>query len=209
MTRLWEQAFGAGDAYCDKFFSLHFREEDSLVAEEAGELLGMLHTVKTNIGPMRSRYLYAVATDRDHRNRGVFSALHAAALERFSEEVFFLIPEEEGLRDFYRRFSYRDCATRPHVSGRANGELSPEEAYRLYSEHAKDLPLVLKREEFFTTAQDKRFVSGDGGHPFFLVLANGEYTSFFEAAGEERIPTAMALVRRGELKDFTLPCFLN
>lgn len=209
MTRLWAEAFGEGDVYCTSFFETHFCPEQSLVALEEGVLCGMLHTVAKRLNGVPARYLYAVATKKEYRGRGVFTALHDTLLSSFAEDLF-LIPEGEHLRAFYERFSYRTVAYRPRLKERAARELSLGDAWNLYRTGSECLPLQLSKEEFFTTLQDKTPLQTEDGRNFFLRLADGTLTSFFDVEGEEREPTAMLLSRSGKAQtEFVLPCFLN
>ena len=210
LEELWEEAFGERDTYFDDFFAKHFKPQNSLIALEGDEVLAMLHTVKTAVQGMPARYLYAVATKRAFRGRGIFTALHQALSAECGQEVFFLIPEEESLRGFYHRFGYEDAFTRPVLRAARGEELCAKEAYALYEKYADTLCVVMTKDEFFTVASDKRFYKGSADHPFYVELRDGSLTSFWTDECAERLPTAMALCRGGvKLENATLPCFLN
>ncbi len=207
MRELWTEAFGEDEAYASAFFKRHFVPENSLVYEEDGVLCGMLHTVCTALFSRPARYLYAIATKRTHRSRGIFSALHEEALSRFDEEVFFLIPENESLFSFYAARGYRTFATRPVLSEEVGEELSLSEAWERYR---SDLPsgIALTREQFETTSLDKRFFAHPR-HPFVLRLLSGKHTSFYPDGSVPSEANAMALFRSGKFEETTIPCFLN
>ena len=201
------EAFGEDEAYAAAFFEKHFSPENSLVFVQGDEICGMLHTVEKSLFSRPARYLYAIATRRAHRSRGIFSALHKAALSRFSEEIFFLIPENESLFSFYAARGYRLFATCPVLGGSVGKELSLDAAWERYRANPP-AGLVLSREEFETTALDKRFFEAPA-HPFAVKLCTGEVTSFYPDASCPARLSAMALFRTGEAFDITLPCFLN
>lgn len=211
MMLLWDEAFGEGDVFCSRFFCYHFRAEDSFVICEGEELYAMLHTLRCTLNGRSARYLYAVATRKSHRGRGLFSALHRALLDEAREDLFFLIPEREELRPFYEKRGYRTCGVAPHLAERQKGApISAEEAYGLYLAEADSLPLVMTREEFLTTANQKRFYRTDGEEPFLLELSDGQLTSFFKKSAQTGAPSAMVLDRLGQTCDeFAFPCFLN
>ena len=208
MTRLWAEAFGEGDAYCTSFFESHFRPEYSLVACEKSELCGMLHTVPKRLMGTPARYLYAVATKKEKRSCGVFTALHKALLSE-CEEPFFLIPEGEHLRAFYEAFSYRTVAYRSRLGACEARAISAAEAWELYQARGEELSVALSETEFFTTVQDKKLLQAEDPSSFFLQLPDGTLTSFFAVCGAQREPTAMVLERGKTVFEFVLPCFLN
>lgn len=207
LEALWTEAFGEDEAFRTAFFKTHFQPENSLVFEEAHELCGMLHTVPCQICSRPARYLYAIATKKAFRNRGVFSALHAAARERFPGEAFFLIPENESLFSFYTSRLYRVFATRPCLTGELGEELSLAAAWELYQKSEIE-GVRLTREQFETTALDKRFFTYPD-HPFVIRLPSGEVTSFYPDASAPCEKSAMVLSSAGETGEITLPCFLN
>ncbi len=209
MAALWAEAFGEGDPYCTSFFRHHFSEEASLVALEGGKLTAMLHTVRTTLFGVPARYLYAVATAKEYRGRGIFTALHRTLEAQAEEPCFFLIPEGESLFGFYERFGYRTRGFAPALE--AGGcPLSKEEAYLLYRERADALAVPLRKEEFFTTAQDKRFFKGTDACPFVMECPDGTCTSFFGTVEEGMSPVCMVYIRSGkDVLNFVLPRFLN
>lgn len=211
LTALWAEAFGEGDAYCPAFFDRIFCPGDSLVAEDEQGVCAMLHTVRKELYGRPARYLYAVATAGRCRGRGIFTALHQRLLETVDEELFFLIPEREELRGFYRRFGYRDCAVFAcaHPQG-AQEALTCRQAWELYDARSGSLALRLTRQEFCITAMGKHFFKVASDPCPFYVAQDEAVTSFFEVSGSETAPGAMVLARCGAFPgEFVLPFFLN
>ena len=79
LRALWKQAFGDTDAYLDSFFSRAFSPERALTAKENNKVVGALYWLDCLWGEKKLSYIYAVATDKDHRGRGVCKALMTEA----------------------------------------------------------------------------------------------------------------------------------
>lgn len=110
LRALWQQAFGDTDAFLDNFFSLAFSPERALVAKEQGQILGALYWLDCQLKEKTFSYIYAVATDKAFFGQGVCTALMTRlhSLMENAGKGTILVPGEEGLRNFYRRFGYEN-----------------------------------------------------------------------------------------------------
>lgn len=116
LKTLWLEAFGIEeDAFADRFFSTLFSCNGCFVAREENEILSVAYALEYEAlleqTPHRVAYLYATATKKEHRGKGIFSALHRHVKEELTRrglELLFLIPQTEALFDFWqKKMGYR------------------------------------------------------------------------------------------------------
>lgn len=107
---LWKDTFCDTDAFLDAFFSTAFSSERALCAVIDGTMAGMLYWFDCSCEENKIAYLYAVATHKDYRGRGVCSALMEKAHQCLKEQGYvgvLLVPADAHLFDFYARMGYR------------------------------------------------------------------------------------------------------
>ena len=126
LRSLWREAFSDTDELLDGFFSRVFSFRRCLCVKEGEELIGALYWFDCEYDGKKVAYIYAVATRRDYRGRGVCASLMARAHECLAGQGYalaILAPASEGLFDFYERLGYADCTaiteTVIEASGRA------------------------------------------------------------------------------------------
>ena len=71
LKKLWKQAFGDSDAFLDTFFSVAYCPARSQQLTQDGRLAAMLYWFDCHLAGRKLAYIYAVATDPDHRGRGL------------------------------------------------------------------------------------------------------------------------------------------
>lgn len=107
---LWMEAFGDGDDFIDSFLIRHYSRHRMLTAERNGAPASMLHLIPFESELGRTVYVYGVATASTARGQGLASELlrqaETACRER-GDDALVLIPDGEGLRDFYARLGYQ------------------------------------------------------------------------------------------------------
>ncbi len=113
LLALWVEAFGDTPEEAAFYFTHRHRHENMLALEEGGEILGMLSLL-----PMRllsgslalpARYIFAVATRKDARGRGISTMLLEAAHQRARMQgarATLLVPASEYLYTFYGKRGY-------------------------------------------------------------------------------------------------------
>ena len=114
LRSLWQQVFGDTDRFLDDFFSTAYSPLRCRCATENGQTVGMLFWFDLLCRGKKMAYLYAVATHPMHRGKGVCRRLmedtHALlAAQGYAGAV--LVPQEEGLRQMYAGFGYREATT--------------------------------------------------------------------------------------------------
>ena len=114
LRRLWQLVFGDTDLFLDNFFACAYSPRRCLCATEGDALAGMLYWL-----PCGSfAYIYAVATHPDHRGKGICRALMDAAHAEILRQGYdgaLLYPQEEGLREMYRKLGYAEVSIVPCV----------------------------------------------------------------------------------------------
>lgn len=114
LAALWREAFGEGERETALFFRNRWRPQDSLVVEENGKVVSALYLLpcrmETSIGSVQAHYIYGAATLQSFRGKGYMGALIEAAAkvgQARGDYASVLLPGEERLYEFYRRFGYR------------------------------------------------------------------------------------------------------
>ena len=127
IVTLWQEAFGDSPEAVSYFFQ-SFPGCLSYVAEEEGEVISMVHALPQTLSPDTSAaYVYAVATLRSHRGKGLCRDLMAFAEQDLSSRGFscaVLTPGELGLFDYYERLGYSIAFTRRRVKFSGGTELT-------------------------------------------------------------------------------------
>ncbi len=108
LRALWKTVFGDGDAYLDLFFRDCFPRAEAMAAETLGGLRSALYLLPLTLvlegKTFPARYVYAVATDPDHRGRGLSTALLEESCRRLTERgcaAAVLVPAKQDLFSFY------------------------------------------------------------------------------------------------------------
>lgn len=109
IAALWQEAFGDPEAEIRQFFAA-FPACISYVTVDRGQVVAMAHALPQTLMPKGpAAYLYAVATARTHRGRGLCRSLMAFAEQDLKKRGFLccvLSPAEAGLFDYYRSMGY-------------------------------------------------------------------------------------------------------
>lgn len=109
LTALWQEAFGDTGAYIDGFMSTAFSEKRAFAAFVDGSIAAALYWFDCSVCGERAAYLYAIATSKEFRGRGICSALMDYThryLASAGYAIVLLVPSEEGLFDFYGKMGY-------------------------------------------------------------------------------------------------------
>ena len=112
---LWQEAFGDSEPFIRQFFD-RFPNCISYADEEDGKLVSMVHALPQLLSPdTLAVYIYAVATDKAYRGRGLCAGLMAFAeedLKRRGIQCAVLRPGEPSLFGFYGKMGYEATFTR-------------------------------------------------------------------------------------------------
>ena len=109
LRRLWQEAFGDTDLFLDAFFRVAFSADRCRCIAQDREVLAALYWFEVSCGDQRYAYLYAVATAKAHRGRGLFTALLEDTKKVLQEAGFhgiLLVPESPALARMYEKFGF-------------------------------------------------------------------------------------------------------
>lgn len=112
LKRLWNLAFGDGEAFIDLFFQTAYSPDRCLYLTEKGRVTAALYWLDCEYQGQKQAYLYAVATHPDFRGKGLCRRLMEQThgiLKRQGYTAALLRPAEAGLRRMYRKMGYRLC----------------------------------------------------------------------------------------------------
>lgn len=114
LISLWQEAFGDGEEAIGMFLDSCYNPENTVVAEENGRIVSMLFLLE---GKMKienklypSYYLYAAATAKSERGKGLMAELLAFAenIARNRKTDFICLkPAEKSLYDYYGKFGFK------------------------------------------------------------------------------------------------------
>lgn len=152
---LWQEAFGDSERSIRAFFD-HFPGCVSYAAEEDGRIVSMVHALPQLLSPRTlAAYIYAVATDRGCRGRGLCAGLMAFAeadLKRRGIQCAVLRPGEPSLFDFYGRMGYRADFTRRRLPFPGGTPISRED-YAALRETLIPVPHLIADDRLLSYAE--------------------------------------------------------
>lgn len=113
LRKLWKQAFGDADAYLDLFYTIAFSPDRCRCVYEDDVLTAALYWFDCQWEGKQIAYLYAIATDADHRNKGYCCKLLADTHLHLLSQGYagcILVPREAALFGMYEKLGYRTCS---------------------------------------------------------------------------------------------------
>ena len=111
---LWQEAFGDSREAVEMFLNNRYLPQNTLVAEENGKIASMLFLldgeVKAYDKLLKAYYLYAAATLKEFRGKGIMAQMLREA-EKLAQsggvDLICLKPAEESLYRFYEKHGYK------------------------------------------------------------------------------------------------------
>lgn len=152
---LWSETFGDSREAVEGFFAA-FPHCISYVAVENGQVVAMAHALPQLLSPdTKAAYLYAVATDKNHRGRGLCRTLMAFAETDLKARGFgacVLTPGEPSLFRFYENLGYQTEFFRHRTAFEGGSPISLQE-YARRRETLVTVPHMVYDEATLTYAQ--------------------------------------------------------
>lgn len=118
LISLWQEAFGDSLEDTKVWFSTRHRDENMLVYKDQDQVVGMMSMLPIELvsqgQPYPARYVFAVATRKSHRGRGISTKLLEYSHDLMRREgslAAVLVPAEADLFRFYEKRGYQ-----PHFS---------------------------------------------------------------------------------------------
>ena len=111
LKQLWMASFEDTDAFVDRFFQVAFSPERCLCVLEADIPVAVAYWFDVRFSEKKAAYIYAVATDSNHRGQGLCRGLmdrlqHLLAQQGYAGTI--LVPGDPGLREMYAKMGYQD-----------------------------------------------------------------------------------------------------
>ncbi len=111
LKTLWGEAFGDTDTQVSLFFATSFAPERCLCITENGTVTAALYWMDCTYPHGRLAYIYAVATSKAHRGKGLCRMLTEKAHEILKNQGYagaVLVPANEELFALYSKFGYEE-----------------------------------------------------------------------------------------------------
>ncbi|MBQ9783839.1 MAG: GNAT family N-acetyltransferase [Clostridia bacterium] len=116
LRALWQEAFGDGEEFLNAFAQTAFATDRCRCLVLDDTVAAALYWFDCSYQDQSIAYLYAIATTRSHRGRGLCSSLMEDThrhLKTLGYAGAVLVPGSKELFSFYEKFGYRVCS---HVS---------------------------------------------------------------------------------------------
>lgn len=181
LRQLWKEAFGDSDAFLDEFFTRGFAPDRCRCVTLDDEVVAALYWFDCRLDGRPLAYLYAVATAKSHRGKGLCRNLVEntnAHLKELGYSGVLLVPAE-GLDELYAKVGYVPCTRIREFSCSATTEQAPLrelDAVEFAQLRRQYLPVGGVEQpdmEFFHVLA--RFYAGED----FLVAVSREEKAFF------------------------------
>jgi GNAT superfamily N-acetyltransferase len=128
LKKLWKQAFGDTDAFLDHFYAAGFEPMRCRCLMDGDRLAAALYWFDCFAGERKYAYLYAVATEKSYRHRGLCRYLMEDTHRILKEAGYrgaVLVPAGAELTAMYARLGYVPLSGMDSLSATAGGESIP------------------------------------------------------------------------------------
>lgn len=182
LKALWQEAFGDTQALLDGFFATGFSEDRFHCICENGVPVSALYWFDCELCGYKLAYIYAVATLKSHRGKGLARRLMGETHEILKEKGYagaILVPGKQELFSYYERLGYRVATKTEEFSAAASASpafisrITPAEyaAYR-----RKYLPEGSVLQEWDTLSYLATYATFYKGEDFLLSATKQEDT---------------------------------
>ncbi len=187
LKQLWQEAFGDDAATVDAYFETAFSLDRCRCVLENGRVAAALHILDCKCDGRPMAYLYAVATGKKHRRKGLCRQLledTRKLLAALGYHGILLVPETAALQQFYATMGYETCTFVREFTchaGELSATLTPLDAAQYAQRRRKYLcvgGVVQEGAALAFLATQSRFF--EGAH--FLYAENAELLGDMEAA---------------------------
>lgn len=168
---LWQEAFGDTDEFLDMFFTTAFSTKRAICITENDEVLAALYWFDCTCQSRKIAYIYAVATSKKHRCKGLCRKLMESTHTHLAQNNYcaaILVPGSKGLFDMYEKLGYKTCAYVNEFTVEASREttelvpITKDEFAALRKNHLPENAVVQEGENLdFLNAYAKFYKGGD------------------------------------------------
>lgn len=198
LRKLWQEAFGDTDAFLDGFYHTAFSTDRCRCVTVDDRVASAVYWFDCSCDGHRVAYLYALATAKAHRGRGLGRKLMEHVHELLTSqgyETVLLVPGEESLRRYYEAMGYRTCTTFREFECTGGPEdlqcrsVSAAEYGRLRRERLPEGAVLQEKESLDFLALQAKFYAGSD---FLLAARKQEQTLFgLELLGNPNLAPAI------------------
>lgn len=166
LKQLWMAAFEDTDAFVDRFFQVAFAPQRCLCLLQDEHPVAAAYWFDVSFSGKQAAYVYAVATDPDHRGRGFCRQLMQQLHQHLAQRQYagaILVPGDPGLRGMYQAMGYADFGGIREFSCTASAtpipvrEISAEEFARRRSDFLSPDSVIQEGENLAFLKQFYRF----------------------------------------------------
>lgn len=192
LRRLWAEVFGDGEEFLDLFFRTGFHPRRCLWIPEGKEAAAALYWLDLHCDGARFAYIYAVATGKKYRGRGLCRALMEKAHAVLSSGGYagaVLVPEGQSLAAMYAKMGYAPCCGIREFPCKAGSpvplrKLTCREYQSLRRSLLPDGGLELGEEALAFLAGSAEFFAGEDC--LLAAVREGERLTAAELLGDEK-----------------------
>lgn len=198
LRKLWQEAFGDSEEFLDGFCRTALSADRCRCVTVDGRVVCAVYWFDCSCDGHRVAYLYALATAKAHRGRGIGRKLmghvHELLVSQGYETVL-LVPGEESLRRYYETMGYRTCTAFREFECTGGPEIlqcrpvSAAAYGRLRREMLPEGSVRQEKEGLDFLALQAKFYAGNG----FLLAARKEAQTLFglELLGDANLAPAI------------------
>lgn len=129
IMKIWQTCFGDDEEYISDYLENRMTEDNMLAIYEDGQMVSMASFLpalcRNENGDVPVRYVYAVATLPEYRNRGYAAEILSFAKEKY-EEVLVLSPAGEELTAYYEKLGFQRSISRCQITNAVDVETTEE-----------------------------------------------------------------------------------
>jgi len=209
LRNLWKDTFGDSDEFLDIFHATAFSLKRCRCVLLQGELVAALYWFDCEFQNKPIAYIYAVATAKEHRGRGLCHALMEDTHEHLKELGYagaILSPASESLFKFYKKMGYKTCAYNNELIFKEDTLYALEEkdiAFRKIdkNEFTKLRPHFLPPNAVLQENENLDFLETQadfytGNHFLLTAQKDGEFLHGIEFLGDTSIiPTILKVMK--------------
>ncbi len=194
LKALWKEAFGDSDAFINSFFESAYSDKRCFCAKDGEALCAALYIFDCEIEEKRIAYIYAVATKKEYRGKGICSLLMQETHKRLKEIGYdgaILVPAQASLFGFYEKLGYKISSYVGEIKASAAKdkteatEIGAMEYAKLRRDFLPSGSLIQENENLDFLALQAKFYKGDG---FVTAIRLGEKIfSAIEFLGDKNI----------------------
>ena len=106
---LFNRCFKGEEQFAELFFDNFYKCEDTIVYKINDKIVGMVQMMPYEVNSGKATYIYGACTDENFRKQGIMEQLLERSFEiskTRGHKFSILIPGEEWLFDFYKKYGY-------------------------------------------------------------------------------------------------------